>query len=176
METCGETARLRSAGGRLVCHAFGEGASYFQGDFDEALIREKLLEAGYTEAEAAGSTYYTIRGDYEPQSEQGRTNIGLGFVNRIYIGDDSLIIAGATDEIAQALEVLSGDRSSLADDEAFNGVAAALGDPLSAVLMTSSNALRFDEEYQKPADWGALRDWEVFGVRGAMRIAHVIIL
>jgi hypothetical protein len=65
--------------------------------------------------------------------------------------------------MAQALEVMADDRPSLADNEAFANAAVALGDPLSATVMPRSFALSFDAPYEKPAGWGDLKEWEVFG-------------
>ena len=150
--------------------------NFLEGEFDESLIRQRLVDLGYQERAAGGRTYYAIREDYEIDSSDPASRLAItSIVNRLFVGDGVLIGAPSTDLMTSILEAWAGAAPSLAEDPAFSSLARALEDPLAAALLTRSVALKllptsepqpFEslEEYEKPPEWGSLHLWEVLGV------------
>jgi hypothetical protein len=144
-------------------------AAYLEGEFDEEAVRQRLQELGYEERVAAGRTYYTIRGDREVDPTHPGGRLAMARMNRVFVGEGVLIRAPATHQITGILEAWAGLTPSLADDPAFSSLAVALGDPLSAVLLTRSSVLEIERvrpppELKKQAGWGMLHEWEALGV------------
>ena len=149
--------------------------TYLEGQFDESLIRQRLVDLGYQESAAGGRIYYNIRGDYDIDLSDPASRLAItSIVNRLFVGDGVLIGAPSTDLMTSILETWAGVAPSLAEDPALSSLARALGDPLAAALLTRSVALKllatselqpFEslEEYEKPAEWGTLHSWEVLG-------------
>lgn len=152
-------------------------AAFLKGNFDAEEIRLRLKELEYQEIEAYGETYYTIRDDYQWPSFTSPAMFALGSMNRVFVEDDVLIAAPATDMVTDILAAWAGEQSSLSEDTAFSSLAAALGDPLSAALLTRDTALNFEasgvssegqanilSDYQRPSDWGVIHEWEALGI------------
>lgn len=142
--------------------------SYLEGRFDESAIRQKLLEQGYAENQFVGYTYYAKWDDYWVGLNDPLSRLTLGTMNRVYVGDGVLVTAPATAHVEAFLETWAGNRSSLADDEAFSSLARALDDPLSAVLLTKDAVWEPVQDdlatYEKPPGWSELHQWEALGV------------
>jgi hypothetical protein len=146
-----------------------QGAALLEGIFDSDIVRRRLQDLGYKEESAAGRTYYTIRGDYEMDYDDPGSRLAISQMNRVFVEDGMLIRTGATDEMVGILEAWAGHTPSLADDPAFASLAATLGDPLSAVLLTSPAVLETERlhsppEYRKQRGWGVLHEWDALGV------------
>ncbi|MFQ5878823.1 MAG: hypothetical protein ACE5IZ_01425 [Dehalococcoidia bacterium] len=146
------------------------GPAYLEGSFDQDVIRQRLLDLGYSDQVAAGRTYYAIRGDYEQDFQSPQRPLTFGRMNRVFVADGILVRAGATSEVAAILEAWAGLTPSLADDPALASLATALGDPLSAALLTRSTVLepkkksRPPPRYQKQPSWGTLHPWDILGL------------
>ena len=158
-------------------HNYPLAPTYLEGEFDESLIRDRLLDLGYQELSAAGLTYYAIRDDYDAGSLDPASRLALNSMNRVFVGEGVLIAVPATDIMTSILEAWAGMAPSLAEDPALSSLARALGDPLAAALLTRSVALKVIieptalehlEEYEKPAEWGTLHSWEVLGAGAGM--------
>ena len=145
-------------------------AAYLEGDFDDNAIRQKLVDLGYEEIEASGRTYFSIRDDYAWASFARPDAIAVGAMNRVYVSGAALIVAPATEFVTDMLAAWANESPPLADDAAFSSIALALGDPLSAGLLTRETVLNPETEgsvglsqYEKPAEWGTLHEWSDMG-------------
>ncbi len=142
---------------------------YYEGQFDAATVRQKLLALGYQEKQASGRTYYSIRGDLDI-SPTPPFIYAFSNLNRAYIDDKVLVAAPATAQIEGVLATLAGTESTLADDKAFATVAATLGGPLSAGMMPRQVAFDVSQfgnsqpKLERRAGWGALHPWDVLGM------------
>ncbi len=148
---------------------YPHGVALLEGTFESDIIRQRLQDLGYKEESAAGRTYYTIRGDREMDYDDPGSRLAMNQMNRVFVEDGVLIRAGATDEMVGILEAWAGHTPSLAGDAAFASLAAALGDPVSAVLLTSTAVLESEwleppPEYRKQPGWGVLHEWDALGV------------
>ena len=91
-------------------------------------------------------------------------------MNRVYVSDTALIASPATEYVTSMLATWANESPSLADDDAFSSLALALGDPLSAGLLTREVVLNPRGgspvnllQLEKPADWGTLHEWSEIG-------------
>ena len=157
---------------------------YLEGAFDQDVIRHRLAGLGYQEQDYFGQTYYAIHRDYEilfgapaatvqpgtaiTDSRDTVSHLALSEMNRVFVGDGSLIAAPATEMVTSILETWSGISTSLAADPAYASLARALGDPLSAGILNRQQVLQSESarpvKYDKPVDWGTLHQWDTFGV------------
>ena len=145
-------------------------AAYLEGDFDDNAIRQKLVDLGYEEKEAFGRTYFSIRDDYTWGSFARPDAFAHGAMNRVYVSGTALIASPATEYVTGMLAAWANESPSLADDSAFSSIALALGDPLSAGLLTREAILDYEfgdsvalSQYEKPAEWGTLHEWSDMG-------------
>lgn len=145
-------------------------SAYLEGDFDDAAIRQKLQGLGYEEIEASGLTYFSKGKDNEWPSLSGPDGFALGDMNRVYVSGTVMIAARTTEFVTATLATWANETPSLADDAAFSGIALALGDSLSAGLLTQEAILDHDtgpppglSQFEKPADWGTLHEWSDMG-------------
>ena len=143
--------------------------TYLEGDFDDDAIRQKLQGLGYEEIESSGRTYFSIRGDYTWALDRPE-GIAAGDMNRVYVSGTALIVSPATEYVTGILATWSNESPSLADDAAFSRLALALGDPLSAGLLTRETILNPESggpvdlsQFEKPAEWGTLHEWSDLG-------------
>lgn len=142
---------------------------YYEGAFDAATVRQKLLALGYQEKQAAGRTYYTIRDDLST-SIQAPFRYAFSHLNRVYVDDKTMVAAPMTAQMEETLATLGGSGATLADDKAFSAVAKALDSPLSAGMM--SRLVAFDQtssmpptaKLEKRPGWGPLHTWDVLGI------------
>ena len=144
--------------------------TYLEGDFGDDAIRQKLLDLGYEEIETSGRTYFSIRGDYTWAPFDRPEGIALGDMNRVYVSSTALIVSPTTEYVTGILATWANESPSLADDAAFSRIALALGDPLSAGLLTREVVLNPESgspvdlsQFEKPAEWGQLREWSDMG-------------
>ncbi len=145
-------------------------AAFLEGDFDDYAIRQKLVDLGYEEVEASGRTYFSIRDDYAWGSFTSPDAIAAGAMNRVYVSGAALIASPATEFVTGMLAAWANESPSLADDAAFSNMTLALGDPLSAGLLTREAILNHEtdgsevlSQYEKPAEWGTLHEWSDMG-------------
>ena len=145
-------------------------AAYLEGDFDDNAIRQKLVDLGYEEIEAFGRAYFSIRDDNAWGSFASPDAIAGGAMNRVYVSGAALIASPATEFVTGMLAAWANESPSLADDAAFSNIALALGDPLSAGLLTREAILNHEtdgsvvlSQYEKPAEWGTLHEWSDMG-------------
>ncbi len=141
--------------------------AYLEGDFRKEAMRDRLLNLGYQERFVGESVYYAIRGDYEADIRNPVGRRALSSMNRVVVEEGTLVAAPDTDRVVKVLELSAGDRPALDDDVMFSSLAASLGDPLSAALLTRSAVLQPERGssliYDKPEEWGALHGWEALG-------------
>lgn len=148
--------------------------AYLEGDFRENAMRERLLNLGYQERTAGEITYYSIRCDYKASLQDPGQSRAM-YMNRVFVEDGTLVAAPETDRIVKVLEHQAGQTPSLADDVMFSSLAASLGDPFSAALLTrpavvNQGATRrmyplgvTPPVFETPEAWGALHQWEAVG-------------
>ena len=150
--------------------------AYLEGDFRKEAIRERLLNLGYQERFVSESVYYAIRGDYEADIRDPAGRRALSSMNRVFVEDGTLVAAPDTDRVLKVMEHSAGGRPALADEAMFSNLAASLGDPLSAALLTRSAAVKLEgatttiyplgvtpPAYETPEEWGTLHQWEAVG-------------
>lgn len=124
---------------------------------------------GYSEEQSDGKAYYTIPSD-DVRRELQNINPSVPLrMNAVYVEDGVLLRMPPRVDVAEVLATVGDQRPSLADDEAFRALAESLGDPLSGVLMTRSEALDSDRTNQEPQltkqeGWGTLHEWEAMAV------------
>jgi hypothetical protein len=147
------------------------GFSVVEGDFDEALIGEKLTEQGYAKSEYGSFTYYHINDDMQinMMSELGR--MVLAQLNRVAVLDDTLVVAPATDIMAGVLDAMDGNAMTVIENTTCRALADSLGDVLMAVVTIPARIVqivppenivgdvRFD--FDIPDDWGTLHEYEM---------------
>jgi hypothetical protein len=145
------------------------GFSVVEGDFDEALIGERLTEQGYTKSEYGSYTYYHINDDMQIniRSELGR--MVLAQLNRVAVLDDTLVVAPATGIMTGVLDTMTGDSESVNDTDSGRAIADSLGEVQGAVLITANRVFQLDPDttpsFSLPAaaSWGTLHDYSLFG-------------
>ena len=164
-----EVTRAVSLGDSFLAPSTFSSSAYLEGDFDDAVIRQKLQGLGYEEIEASGLTYFSKGKDNEWPSLSGPDGFALGDMNRVYVSGTSMIAARNTEFITAMLATWANESPSLAEDDAFSGLANALGDPLSAGLFTRETILTYEPaltdltRYEKPEEWSTLHEWSDMG-------------
>jgi hypothetical protein len=142
--------------------------AYLQGDLDQEVIEQRLINLGYREEPVNGMSYYAIRGDREQDLRSPTRQLGvLAQINRVFISEGVLAASPDTDPIVDVVGAFTGETPVLAADSAHSRLAVSLGQPLSAVLLPRQVALEPDgrselsqDTYERPADWGAISHWE----------------
>ena len=148
--------------------------NYLTGEFDEEAIVRSLAELGYDTESAGDDVYYAIRNDREQDTSlrNPATRSAFGYANRIFVGDNLLVVSPDTTPVLQVIRARNGKVPSVADSAAFAGIAAELSDPLTAALLTRQAALQSDLGIpgdqvpgtdDRPEAWQALHEWEAFG-------------
>ena len=164
-----EVTQAVSLGDSFIAPNPFSSSAYLEGDFDDAAIRQKLQGLGYEEIEASGLTYFSKGKDNEWPSLSGPDGFALGDMNRVYVSGTSMIAARNTEFITAMLATWANESPSLAEDDAFSGLANALGDPLSAGLFTRETILTYEPaltdltRYEKPEEWSTLHEWSDMG-------------
>ena len=144
------------------------------GQFDEEAIIQHLTELGYRTEPAGDDVYYAIRDDFgqDLSLTNPATRSALGSANRIFVGDNLLVVAPDTPPVVQVIRARNGQVPSLADSPAFTAIAAELSDPLTAALLTREATLDPDfgiplEQVpggaDRPDEWEVMHEWEAFG-------------
>ena len=144
------------------------------GEFDEEAIIQHLTELGYRTESVGDDVYYAIRDDFgqDLSLTNPATRSALGKANRIFVGDDLLVVAPDTPPVVKVIRTRNGEIPSLADSPAFWSMAAELSDPLTAVLLTREATLDPDfgipreqvpGSADRPEEWEVMHDWEAFG-------------
>jgi hypothetical protein len=142
-----------------------------KGDFDEALIGEKLTEQGYTKTDYGQHSYYAIRDDYETDIRNPLGFIVFASMNRVAVMDDLIITSPSTADITGIFDTMDGNSPSVLDNEMCRELADSLGDVLAATITTPERIIFSDLAGQEerpmmfdfdiPADWGTLRGYEM---------------
>jgi hypothetical protein len=139
------------------------------GNFDKALIAEKLTALGYTKIDYGVYSYYAKGDDFQPDIFSPLGRIVLGGMNRVAVMDNLLIISPTTGDVTGVLDVMDGNTPSVMDNAVCQTLADSLGDPLVAAITTpdriifngtgQDNTPVFD--YSIPDDWGQLHTYEM---------------
>ena len=148
--------------------------NHITGEFDEETIVNSLTDLGYRTESVGDDVYYAIRDDREQDLSltNPATRSALGSANRIYVGDDLLVVSSDTPPVLQFLRTRKGEAPSLTDSPAFWAIAAELSDPLTAALLTREATLDPDfgiplEQVpggaDRPDEWEVMHEWEAFG-------------
>ena len=149
----------------------GSEAAYMVLEYDQAKLRQGLLDMGYVEGSANGVAYYDA-----PRSTLDLTRYNpLSFIagnsmKRVVLGEGTLATGGVQmiDLVPDMQRASQGDIPSLNDDPAFHALALSLGGPLSAALLTRSTVLEPEvvspPRYEKPDEWGDLHQWEAMAM------------
>ena len=128
-----------------------------------------------TRAEAAGDdVYYAIRNDREQDLSltNPATRSVLGKANRIFVGDNLLVVSPDTPPVLRVIRARNGEIPTLAESPAFASIAAELSDPLTAALLTREATLDPDvgippEQipggWERPEEWEVMHEWKAFG-------------
>ena len=150
------------------------GTNYLTGEFDEETVVRSLTELGYRTESAGDDVYYAIRNDREQDRSvrNPATRSAFGYANRIFVGDNLLVVSSDTQPVLQVIRARNGEVPSLADSPAFASIAAELSDPLTAALLTREATLDPDigisvEQtpggWERPEGWAVMRGWTAFG-------------
>ena len=148
--------------------------NHITGEFDEETIVNSLTDLGYRTESVGDDVYYAIRDDFDQDLSltNPATRSALGSANRIFVGDDLLVVAPNTPPVVQVIRTRNGDTPSLADSPAFAAIAAELSDPLTAALLTREATLNPDlgipreqvpGSADRPEEWEVMHEWEAFG-------------
>jgi hypothetical protein len=145
--------------------------SISEGNFDAALIGQKLIEQGYEKKNYGNNTYYSQFDDFQlvPDSPIA----AMADLNRIAVFDNTVVTAPATGILTAILDTIAGINQSVIDNAACRSLAASLGDVLSGGFITpervidpapghSVNLPQFD--FVIPQDWGLLHQYEMVGI------------
>jgi hypothetical protein len=89
------------------------GFSVVEGDFNEALIGEKLTEQGYAKSEYGPYTYYHINDDMQINLESELGRMVLAQLNRVAVLDNTLVAAPDTGIMTGVLDAMTGDETSV---------------------------------------------------------------
>lgn len=105
--------------------------NYIAGEFDEETIAGRLADLGYRTEPVGDESYHAIRDDFEQDLSQTNpaTRSVLGNVNRIFVGDNLLVVLPDTPPVVQVIRARNREAPSLAGSPAFWAMAAALSDP-----------------------------------------------
>ena len=148
--------------------------NYLTGEFDEEKVVRSLTELGYRTEPAGDDVYYAIRNDREqdPSPRNPATRSAFGYANRIFVGDNLLVVSPDTQPVVQVIRARNGVVPSVADSPAFFGIAAELSDPLAAALLTREATLDPDTGgsleqipggWERPEGWEVMHGWTAFG-------------
>jgi hypothetical protein len=142
-----------------------------EGNFDEALIGQKLTERGYTRTDYGQYFYYGIRDDFQIDMKDPLSSIVLAAMNRVAVPDGIVIMSPATAEVTGILDAISGDTPPAMDNAVCRALVDSLGDVLRATLTTPERIIYSDLSAEEdrpvmfdftiPADWGTLRGYEM---------------
>ncbi len=144
------------------------------GEFDEEAFIRSLTELGYRTESAGDEVYYAIRDDFgqDVSLTNPATGSALGHANRIFVGNNLLVVSPDTPPILQFLQTRHGEEPSVADSPAFASIAAELSDPQIAALLTREATLdpdigipaeRVPGGRDRPEEWEVMHQWEAFG-------------
>ena len=148
--------------------------NHITGQFDEETIVQSLTELGYRTESAGDDVYYAIRDDFEQDLSltNPATRGALGNANRIYVGDDLLVVSPDTPPVLQFLRTRNGEAPSVANYPAFTAIAAELSDPITAALLTREATLdpelgiprdQVPGSADRPEEWEVMHEWKAFG-------------
>lgn len=145
-----------------------------EGDFDEAVIGQKLIEQGYKETDYGDCSYYGIRGDFDIDMKNPLGQLVLASMNRVAVLDDFIILSPVTSEVTGVFDAMAGDVPSVIDNDACRALAESLGEVLMATLTTAERVIYSDlyDQGNQPGmlgantldDWGTLRGYEAAAI------------
>ncbi len=144
-----------------------------EGDFDTALVEQKLSEQGYEKKTHGSYTYYSQFDDFQMVPANPINNIVMADLNRIAVVDNKVITAPATSILTAILDTMAKNSESVMDNAACRSLTASLGEVISGGIITperiidpapghSANLPLF--EFDVPADWGLLHQYEMVGM------------
>ena len=153
----------------LMLNNFPPHISYLaQGNFDEELIANKLMEQGYFKTDYGAYSYYGIGGDLQINLGSPLGRIVLAAMNRLAAFDNALIISPTTGQVTGIFDTMSGDTPSVMDNAACQALVDSLGDVLMAVMTTPNRIIcapaMADEpvfDFTIPANWGYLHGYKM---------------
>jgi hypothetical protein len=142
-----------------------------KGNFDEALIGQKLTEQGYTKTKYGQHSYYSIRDDYEIDIRNPLVRIVLAGMNRVAVMDDFIITSPVKADITGIFDTMDGNSPSVLDNEMCRALADSMGDVLAAAITTPERIIFTDLagkqerptmfDFTIPANWGTLQGYEM---------------
>jgi len=144
------------------------GFSVVEGDFDEALIAEKLTGQGYAKSEYGSYTYYHINDDMQINLGNELGQKVMAQLNRVAVLDSKLVVTPATGIMTSVLDAMTGDLTRVIDIPACKAVADSLGEVQGAVLITADRLFQLDHttpsfDLPAAASWGTLHNYSLFG-------------
>ena len=148
--------------------------NYLTGEFDEEAIVRSLADLGYRAESVGDDVYYAIREDFRQDLSltNPATRLALGSANRIFVGDNFLVVSPDTPPVLQVIRARNGEVPTLVDSPAFASIAAGLSDPLTAALLTREATLdpeigvppdKVPGSRDRPEEWEVMHEWEAFG-------------
>jgi len=145
-----------------------------KGDFDEAIIGQKLTKQGYTKTNYGQHSYYSIRDDFQIDMRDPLGRIVMGSLNRVFVEDNLIITSPVTADITGIFDTVDGNSPSVLDNEMCRALADCLGEVLSASLTAPERIIFTDLagkqghpmmfDFTVPADWGTLRGYEMAAI------------
>ena len=140
------------------------------GEFDQAMVKEKLLDLGYVTRTHAGQEYLSVpegtRPDFEsPLSDQLPMNFIVNSnVRNVFTDGGILLTAPNAGGMEELLSVRAGEAPSLGQHPAFGDLVLTLPDPFFIAILSRKAVLEPEHppfrEYETPAGWGDLGDWK----------------
>jgi hypothetical protein len=143
-----------------------------EGDFNEELIKGKLVEQEYKQVKYGSGDYYSINEDYSINLDSQLGKLGvMANLNRIAVLDNTLVTAVTTEALTGILDAMSDKEPSVLDNTAGQALAASLGQVLSGVIMNPERVLNINPpqeippfDFAIPADWGLLHQYDMAGM------------
>ena len=143
-----------------------------EGNFDETAIVEKLTGHGYASSTYKNYTYYHLNEDMETNMTGELGRMFMAQINRVGFPANFLVTAPDTPAFLALLDTISGDNNNLLDNPSAAAIAAGLGEPLGAVIITPEKIITHNPDqignvtpFSIPAaqNWGILHDYALAG-------------
>jgi hypothetical protein len=147
------------------------GFSVAEGNFEESIIIDKLLQQDYQKAEYGSHSYYWKNEDMEIDILSDVGKQVMAQLNRVALIDNVIITAPATEILTPLLDTMKGGGLSIVDNAAGMAIANSMGDIQGCVLLTPTRLLKVSPGSDAPVfdlpaaeNWGMLHKYSLLGI------------
>ena len=142
-----------------------------EGNFNQELIINKLIEQGYQKVDYGQYSYYSSGEDFALDLSHPIGMVFMADINQVAVLDNIIVAAPYKAAITGVLDTLSGKQKAVIKEPTGQALASSLGEVLSAVIMTPDRVLNpgFDNppkpfDFSLPPDWGLLHEYDMVGM------------